>query len=86
MHTSFFFANALLNFPPNLFNMLALGPSSCAFGCGFLSLLTILGSEDVLVISNRYVEGRAYEVFRSNVFLQEKKDDDLRMIANSLKV
>ena len=62
MHTSFFFANALLNFPPNIVSMLILGPSSRAFGCGFLSLLTMVGSEDVLADSEEDIVGRVYEV------------------------
>ena len=45
--------------------MLALGPSSCAFGCGFLTLLNILGREAVLADSKGYDEGRAYEVNKS---------------------
>ena len=45
MHTCFCFENALLNFPPNLFNMLRLELRSCAFGCAFMSLLTMMGNE-----------------------------------------
>ena len=88
MNTSFFFANALLNFPPNLFSMLALGPSSCIFGCDFLSLLTMLGSEDY---SKGFFEGRRYEVTRSKsaifcVLLQENNDLDIGVVANGVKV
>ena len=88
MHTSFFFANALLNFSPNLFSMLALRPSSCTFGCDFLSLLTMLGSEDVVADLKGFVEGRRYEVTRSKsgILLQENKDLDIGMIANGVKV
>ena len=42
-----------------------MGPSSRAFGCDFLSLLPILGSEDVVADSKEDIVGRVYEVTRS---------------------
>ena len=48
MHTSslFFLENALLNFPPNFFSILALEVFCCwTFDCAILSLLTMTGKE-----------------------------------------
>ena len=52
-----FLENALLTFPPNLFSMLALGVCCCGFDCVFLTLLIMMGSEDVWLTRSSMMKG-----------------------------